>query len=211
MSQNTKAAQAAKKEFSTDDEEQQSLLSGSADSEDSELVVLPRANSKSPARRPSPLIDQGRRQSSLAQPRPDGTPRTPNRVQFDDSPTVRTMSPRQSLQSNGSQAWVDEEDYMNGRGNARGARVPLLTGIEAPSVTLASDDFNPEDLLESARPKSGMKSAFMNMANSIMYGGPVYDIAAQELTRPTEAQVSSASRMLSVKPVSSPASFSLFS
>jgi sodium-coupled neutral amino acid transporter 11 len=44
----------------------------------------------------------------------------------------------------------------------------LLTGIEAPSVTLASDDFNPEDLLEGARPKSGMKSAFMNMANSIM-------------------------------------------
>jgi sodium-coupled neutral amino acid transporter 11 len=61
---------------------------------------------------------------------------------------------------------MDEEDYMGG--GHRGARVPLLTGIEAPSVTLASDDFNPEDLLESARPKSGMKSAFMNMANSIM-------------------------------------------
>lgn len=172
MTQNTKAASAAKKELSNDSEESQSLLSGSADSEDSDLVVLPRANSKSPARRPSPLVSQPRRQSSLAQPRPDGTPRTPNRVQFDDAPTVRTLSPRHSLQSNASQGWIDDEDYMSGR---RGARVPLLTGIEAPSVTLASDDFNPEDLLESARPKSGMRSAFMNMANSIMYDEAAFE------------------------------------
>jgi sodium-coupled neutral amino acid transporter 11 len=49
---------------------------------------------------------------------------------------------------------------------------PLLTGIEAPSVTLAtSDDFFPEDHLESARPRSGMRMAFMNMANSIIGAG----------------------------------------
>lgn len=172
MSQNKKAAQAARKELANDAEEAQSLLSGSADSEDPELVVLPapRAPSKSPSRRPSPLIQPPRRQSSLAQPRPDGAPRTPNRVQFDDSPTVRTLSPRLSIQSNASQPqWVEEQDYMNGTvgGGARGQRVPLLTGIEAPSVTVAND-FNAEDLLESARPKSGMRSAFMNMANSIM-------------------------------------------
>jgi sodium-coupled neutral amino acid transporter 11 len=65
------------------------------------------------------------------------------------------------------QAWIEEQDYMNGSAGGRGQRVPLLTGIEAPSVTVASD-FNAEDLLESARPKSGMQSAFMNMANSIM-------------------------------------------
>ena len=166
MSAGSKAVLTAKQELSSNAEEAESLLSGSPDSEDSELVLLPGANSKSPNRRPSPLLQPARRQSSLAQPRPDGTPRTPNRVQFDDSPTVRTMSPRQSMQSNGSQAWVDEEDYLSG--HRRGARVPLLTGIEAPSVTLATEDFNPEDLLESARPKSGMSSAFMNMANSIM-------------------------------------------
>jgi len=50
--------------------------------------------------------------------------------------------------------------------------------MDAPSVLLAcddggddqdEDDFNPEILLETARPKSGMRSAFMNMANSIMW------------------------------------------
>ncbi|KAL8850137.1 MAG: hypothetical protein Q9221_004898 [Calogaya cf. arnoldii] len=50
-------------------------------------------------------------------------------------------------------------------------RAPLLTGIEAPSVTVASTDFDldAEHLLDISRPKSGMRSAFMNMANSIMY------------------------------------------
>ena len=54
-------------------------------------------------------------------------------------------------------------------GSSEGQRLPLLTGIEAPSVTVAGwdDDFEAEHL-EGARPKSGMKSAFMNMANSIM-------------------------------------------
>ena len=72
---------------------------------------------------------------------------------------------------------LEEEDYLDddhaagrGRGDSgdRMARAPLLTGIEAPSVTVATEEFCPEDLLESARPKSGLKSAFMNMANSIM-------------------------------------------
>lgn len=73
---------------------------------------------------------------------------------------------------------MDEEDHFgldggySPNGHATGQRLPLLTGIEAPSVALASegDDFAAEDLLESARPRSGMQSAFMNMANSIMYG-----------------------------------------
>lgn len=63
---------------------------------------------------------------------------------------------------------------MNGK--LLGQRAPLLTDIDASSVLLAceeededDDDFIPEEYLESARPKSGMKSAFMNMANSIMY------------------------------------------
>ena len=48
--------------------------------------------------------------------------------------------------------------------------LPLLTDIEAPSVTVALEhtQFHAEEHLENARPKSGMRSAFMNMANSIM-------------------------------------------
>ncbi|KAF2150546.1 amino acid transporter [Myriangium duriaei CBS 260.36] len=75
---------------------------------------------------------------------------------------------------------LEEEDYLDdghaagrgGRNNGdRMARAPLLTGIEAPSVTVATEEFCPEDLLESARPKSNLRSAFMNMANSIIGAG----------------------------------------
>ena len=72
----------------------------------------------------------------------------------------------------GGADWVelDGENYMDGDdGRERVQRMPLLTGIEAPSVTVAEESFNPEDHLESARPRSGMRSAFMNMANSIMW------------------------------------------
>lgn len=58
-------------------------------------------------------------------------------------------------------------DEQGNDGRERVQRLPLLTGIEAPSVTVASD-FDPEDHLESAKPRSNMRSSFMNMANSIM-------------------------------------------
>ncbi|KAI7682551.1 hypothetical protein KC322_g13948, partial [Hortaea werneckii] len=103
-----------------------------------------------------------RRQSSFAQHRPNGTPRTPNRVRFD------THEPQTFGGQQDDNGWIAEEDYMTARTSedglrsANGQRAPLLTDIEAPSVTLANDmDFNPEDLLESSRPKSGLKSAFM--------------------------------------------------
>lgn len=54
-----------------------------------------------------------------------------------------------------------------GRGSLGEGRAPLLTSMEAPSVSLAND-LTTADLLDTARPKSGMKMAFMNMANSIM-------------------------------------------
>jgi sodium-coupled neutral amino acid transporter 11 len=115
-----------------------------------------------------------RRQSSFARPRAKGIPRTPNRVRFD------VAEPRTAADPNGSvngREWIEEEDYLTGdqgiqeQRSDTGHRIPLLTDIEAPSVTFATEDFNPDDLLESARPKSGMKSAFMNMANSIIGAG----------------------------------------
>ena len=125
--------------------------------------------------RPTISLSQSRRPSAFAQPRPDGTPRTPHRVRFNMSEVQTTP------QANGSahhEDWVEEEDYMNGDVQSPGGRrnmaqrAPLLTGIEAPSVTLANDiDLDEADVLESARPKSSLRSAFMNMANSIIGAG----------------------------------------
>ncbi|KAK4987619.1 hypothetical protein LTR66_007555, partial [Elasticomyces elasticus] len=148
------------------EEEVHSLLSqGSAarDSSPENDIVIHKANSRS--------TFAPRRQSSFAQPRSNGAPRTPNRVRFD----VDDGAPRERTPNGQTNAWI-EEDYVSGANGDSGRRdsnvqrLPLLTDIEAPSVTVAADvDFSAEDLLESARPKSGMRSAFMNMANSIMW------------------------------------------
>jgi sodium-coupled neutral amino acid transporter 11 len=65
--------------------------------------------------------------------------------------------------------WVDEEDYLN----SPSQDVPLLTDItrSAESPFLSDAFTQPEDHLPNARPKSGMRSAFMNMANSIIGAG----------------------------------------
>lgn len=132
-----------------------------------------------PPRRPGPE----RRQSSISKPPSNGQPRTPrtaNRVRFDiaerESSEHSQNGHPQEAGTTYRGAWIEEEEevsenWTNGHRSSTGQRAPLLTGIEAPSVTIASADadFNAEDLLETARPKSGMKSAFMNMANSIMY------------------------------------------
>ena len=115
-----------------------------------------------------------RRQSSISQPPPDGaprTPRTPNRVRFNIE-EEREGRNDHALSPGGEEeeAWAEEEDYLQARRSSTGQRAPLLTDVEAPSVTAALE-FNAEDHLEDARPKSGMSSAFMNMANSIIGAG----------------------------------------
>lgn len=117
-------------------------------------------------------------QSSLALPTPNGTlrtPRTANRVRFEiqEGPNDE-RSPNKIAAED--EAYLEEEDYVSRSTSTEGRRsssqrAPLLSEVEAPSVTVATTEFefNTEDLLESARPKSGMGSAFMNMANSIMY------------------------------------------
>lgn len=116
-------------------------------------------------RRPSPFLP--RRQSSFAQPRPPGAPRTTNRVHFDIEESIRGSFDNDNTDLIEEEDYLTADDWSSTRHNA-GQRAPLLTGIEAPAVTVAESDFNPNDLLESARPKSTMSSAFMNMANSIM-------------------------------------------
>lgn len=124
------------------------------------------------ARKPGPKRGP-RRQSSFAQPRPHGAPRTPHRVRFDVDDSETNGQANGHANQPQADEWLDEEDYLAAMEERRGStqlRAPLLTDIEAPSVTLAND-FDPDDLLESARPKSGLKSAFMNMANSIIGAG----------------------------------------
>ncbi|OJD28449.1 hypothetical protein ACJ73_00136 [Blastomyces percursus] len=106
------------------------------------------------------------------------TPRTPNRVRFDlDDDTEDDGEEAGRNHIGHPSAWLEEDDYMNGDGSSAdrsrtGQLAPLLTNIEAPSVTLAtSGDFCPEDHLEGARPRSGLRNAFMNMANSIIGAG----------------------------------------
>jgi sodium-coupled neutral amino acid transporter 11 len=163
--------------FQSYHDEVDSPNSPSSPQSDPESIKQPKAGSRRPGHGP-------RRQSSFARSRPGGGPRTPNRVRFniDDALPANGHADRHES-SEGEFAWMMEEDPMgsddeeerntsqtNGHNSGSGQRLPLLAGIEAPSVTLALEaDFNPEDYLESARPRSGMKSAFMNMANSIMY------------------------------------------
>ncbi|KAI5862363.1 transmembrane amino acid transporter protein-domain-containing protein [Durotheca rogersii] len=110
--------------------------------------------------------------SSLRTPR---TPRTPNRVRFDLRPT--NIPPP----ANGDRRPPLPNDYFDvaepdSPGSDSTSR-PLLTDIEAPAVTLANSlDLADGDIHERAerertRPKSGLSSAFMNMANSIIGAG----------------------------------------
>lgn len=134
-------------------EEGKSLLRNSLDDAD-DLAEL------RPIHEPTPQRPVPKRLSSLSQPRPDGTPRTTNRVRFDveDAATI----PRQS------EEWIDDEDYLHSpRQDA-----PLLTDITPPlDSPFLSESFQPEEHLPDARPKSSKLNAIMNMANSIIGAG----------------------------------------
>lgn len=103
------------------------------------------------------------------------TPRTPNRVRFDLTPEVLDQD-NGSARGSFRDSLDDVED--DGDHNTHN-RMPLLTDMEAPSVTVArswgegASGGDDADRLEEEmnRPKSGLKSAFMNMANSIIGAG----------------------------------------
>ncbi|KAF3085511.1 hypothetical protein TWF569_002204 [Orbilia oligospora] len=70
--------------------------------------------------------------------------------------------------------WTYDEDFLNSSDDddfahaVEGGTAPLLTNIAAPSVVLAGLD---NDNFEDPASRSGMKMAFMNMANSIIGAG----------------------------------------
>ncbi|KUI74002.1 Vacuolar amino acid transporter 2 [Cytospora mali] len=124
-------------------------------------------------------------------------PRTPPpRVHFDPNPTIlQGRTPNgyaNSFDSHRRSSSYDDEyaperdslddlDFQIDDGAHGGQhRTPLLTGIEAPSVALANngawggasdDEVQSWAEGERQRPKSGLRSAFMNMANSIIGAG----------------------------------------
>ncbi|RFU74447.1 transmembrane amino acid transporter family [Trichoderma arundinaceum] len=109
------------------------------------------------------------------------TPRTPGRVQFDLTPHILNINdgpPDGRLSTSSSLSSGDRFDFEDGSTSIHDShRVPLLTDLEAPSVTVAREwdagDDDEENAAEAElrRPKSGLKSAFMNMANSIIGAG----------------------------------------
>lgn len=112
--------------------------------------------------------------------------RTPGRVRFNDVPEVLRMSSG-SRRSGDSFPGSDDGDHRGmldledplrhdyDDDHHDGHRMPLLTSMEAPSIRLANDldDADAADAVEEEmrRPKSGLQSAFMNMANSIIGAG----------------------------------------
>ncbi|KAM0261101.1 hypothetical protein ACHAQJ_002362 [Trichoderma viride] len=109
------------------------------------------------------------------------TPRTPGRVQFDLTPHILNINdgpPDGRLSISSSLSSGDRFDFDDGSASIHDShRVPLLTDLEAPSVTIAREwdagDDDEENAAEAElrRPKSGLQSAFMNMANSIIGAG----------------------------------------
>ncbi|ODA83770.1 hypothetical protein RJ55_02286 [Drechmeria coniospora] len=109
--------------------------------------------------------------------------KTSNRVQFDLRPEVigagngSTREPASPSES--SQSFEFELDDVENQPRSPSHRVPLLTDMEAPSVAVANSwgnaegegDATDELHAEMRRPKSGLQSAFMNMANSIIGAG----------------------------------------
>ena len=103
-------------------------------------------------------------------------PRTQGRVRFDLTPDM--VSAENSERSSFEEPMV-LDDYLEDRTDHHHHRTPLLTEMEAPSVTVAramgdADEYDDEDsdtARELRRPKSGLSSAFMNMANSIIGAG----------------------------------------
>jgi len=90
-----------------------------------------------------------------------------------EDPNALSKADSELDEEEGNTRWTHEEDFMEssdeddfGVMTGGGGRAPLLTNMAAPSVLAAEMDFN--ELTGSNESKSGMKMAFMNMANSIM-------------------------------------------
>ena len=89
---------------------------------------------------------------------------TGNRVRFDDGERdsiEHMLNGHARTESREGSNWPEAADESSGNEfetrSSAGQRVPLLTGVEAPSVMLAEDlDLNADGQLGNVRPKSGI-------------------------------------------------------
>lgn len=145
--------------------------------------------SRTPVEASSSLLPHSRDSSSSSSdlsapsspPIANPTPRTTARVHFaldsDSDAVIEDVERAERASIEEDASWADEEDYLNSDedyNDADGERarsLPLLTGITPPRITRGNEIDVSELLDEQQRPKSGMRMAFMNMANSIIGAG----------------------------------------
>lgn len=118
------------------------------------------------------IVTDIRAQAPTPVPPLQPVPRTPNRVRFALDETPGDEEERGAT----GDRWAadDDDDHLGsddeGEGDdSRGNRAPLL-------MTPGRTEFELEMSLEESRPKSGMKMAFMNMANSIIGAGIIGEL-----------------------------------
>ncbi|RYO93815.1 hypothetical protein DL764_007934 [Monosporascus ibericus] len=142
------------------------------DAEDG-FVVHPGEDHPAPSGRPKRGRVTSRVRFDL---RPTNIPPPANGIHRDDGPGSPTYSDAEDDASCRRASRDDFEFDMDySAGASRSDRRPLLTDIEAPSVTVANSPIwgggADGDAPWTERPKSGLRPAFMNMANSIIGAG----------------------------------------
>ncbi|KAK6347707.1 hypothetical protein TWF718_005544 [Orbilia javanica] len=110
--------------------------------------------------------------SSSPQPLEPSAPQPKRFVRFNVDDEL--ADPAGFVSRDDDERWTYDEDFLNSSDDddfahaVEGGTAPLLTSIAAPSVVLAGFD---SDGFEDPTSRSGMKMAFMNMANSIIGAG----------------------------------------
>ncbi|KHJ33616.1 putative transmembrane amino acid transporter [Erysiphe necator] len=157
---------------SSSSEEDQGLLSRKSSQDHEQIAYLPHHENESLTLPLSQTLQSPRSPLTSLSPQ---TSRSPSRVRFDLSPIengVNTVcaSPPPPYNNDPSESGHDGEN------DSHSQNIPLLHSINESYPPSQDAPWGNEDVLtwaerEQQRPKSGMRSAFMNMTNSILGAG----------------------------------------
>ncbi|KAK6499560.1 hypothetical protein TWF481_009927 [Arthrobotrys musiformis] len=112
--------------------------------------------------------------STSSPPMEPSAPQPKRFVRFDVDDELVDSTAASLANRDNDERWTYDEDFLNSSDDddfahaVEGGTAPLLTNIAAPSVVVAGLDI---DGFEDPASRSGMKMAFMNMANSIIGAG----------------------------------------